>query len=234
MTNITINKPSANADTLDVNAEPDVLAAVGANPTAQAVAEAAEEASADGVKTVEERARLWDMAAPLIEPLLEKFGSVENVAAVAGRHADEVQRLREEREVAAIADKLRREVTDGVLSPEAFDEKLRYEVLANRIFQNEIDNALCAAREQFPHMDEELVRHVAKHPRAVHTIAEHTHHRTRKLVADAERRAIAEYVASKASPATQPEPAQGASPVTAGASYKPRGSFSRWLGGRTL
>jgi len=210
--------------------EPDVLGAVGAKyGTAKPTDD-----HAQSEKTLEERARLWDMAAPLVEPLLAKFGSIDNVAAMANQHASEIQKLREERDVAAIADKLRQQVAEGQLSPEAFDEKLRYEVLANRIFQNEIGNAFSAAREQYPQMDEELVRHVARSPQAVVTLAEHTHKRTAKVIEHTKRNAVAEYLASKGTPPPKPETTQGASPVTAGASYKPRGNFSRWMGGREL
>ncbi len=221
----------ARVDSLWVADEPDVLGAVGAEGDEPAAA--ADDTAATPVD-LQEKAKRWDAIAPLIEPLLEKFGNVDAIHAAADQHGSEIAQLRDSHEVAAIATKLQQEVAVGKLDPSAYDEKLRYEVLANRIYRNELNGALASAKEQFPEMDEELVRHLARHPRAVHALAAHTHHRSRKIASDAEQRAVANYIASKANAGAAPESAKGASPVTSGASYKPKGTFGRWLGGHGM
>ena len=224
-------KTTSEADVVSVNDEPDPLKAVDATEAD----DAPEVQDKPVALSASEKAKRWDAVAPLIEPLLEKYGSVDAVQAAADQHAQEVTALRDAQDVNAISKRLHDKVSSGNLSPDAYQERLRYEVLASRIYRNELANAMSAAKAKYPLMDEELVQTVSARPEQVMALAAHTHKRTAKVSADAERRAVGQYIAAKAKAAdTAPEPGRGDAPVTTGADYKPKGSFSKWLTGKSV
>lgn len=173
--------------------------------------------------------KLLDSVKPLLEPLLEQFGGVEGLQAEVARQeaaaAQAAQEAQAAQDQAAIAARVTKQIEAGQLPEEAYEAAVRHQVAEARLYRIEMQSAVQLAAQEYPDMDQELVKALASDPAAVKALAQHTHTRIAALkaqhakeIATAGQKAIAEYVAThaerqKAAPAQSNDGAGPSAPL---------------------